>query len=481
MANEAALRGLDLASCHGLSIIDTEGKAITVPRTSEMPVLGILLDQQGGTPAALEYRLTAANAHFWARKSQLTCKRISLRARLLRLYTTVMASLLWGAGGWLLSVSCLNRIETFELSLLRRVIQVPRLVTENWVDYLKRSANVARGLLQKWGIDCLAVRVLTRIHGWSGHLVRLPATSPQARALKFRNEEWWAHTQELGNSWDPLNRSGWRHSRPGRFSRWEHQLTRVLRNWAQTALDRSSWRLTLYTFLKTSLALLGARNCANGLLRTPVEAPDTTVAVPNPASFNSSCSLLARLGSDVSLWGAALSKPCHRIHMVCLGDNLETVNRMLGKWSCTEPSLRGVRDAAGRTLKKLSAALRVPWHKLVSCISRKGNARAVGLADEALTTRSFTEVGNPVSWWKLAAHRPVIFRANFADVSKGSDCAFGICISMQCEGDDDDWIEIFSCSVFLGGCCNGSLCAMQSCGCALLALASLLSSRPVRS
>ena len=126
----------------------------------------------------------------------------------------IQVRLLWGAGGWLLSVSCLNRIETFELSLLRRVIQVPRLVTENWVDYLKRSANVARGLLQKWGIDCLAVRVLTRIHGWSGHLVRLPATSPKARALKFRNEEWWANTQELGNPWDPLNRSGWRHSRP---------------------------------------------------------------------------------------------------------------------------------------------------------------------------------------------------------------------------------------------------------------------------
>ena len=166
--------------------------------------------------------------------------------------------------------------------------------------------------------------------------------------------------------------------------------------------------------------------------------------------------------------------------MVCLGDNLETVNRMLGKWSCTDASLRGVRDAAGRTLKKLSAALRVPWHKLVSCISRKSNARAVKLAAEALASKSFTETGSPVSWWKLAADRPVIFRAHFADVSKSPDSAFGICISMQCEGDDDDWVEIFSCPVFLRGCSNGSLCAMQSCGCALLALASLLSSRPVR-
>ena len=73
----------------------------------------------------------------------------------------------------------------------------------------------------------------------------------------------------------------------------------------------------------------------------------------------------------MSLWGATLSNACHRIHMVRLGDDLETVNHMLGKWSCTEPSLRGVRDAAGRTLNKLSAALRVPWRKLVSCISRR--------------------------------------------------------------------------------------------------------------
>ena len=261
MANDAALRDLDLASCQGFAVTGTEGNPILVPRTSGMPVLGILLGQHGGTPAAMEYRLTAANAHFWARKAQLTCRRISLRARLLRLSATVMASLLWGAGGWLLSVACLNRLETFELSLLRRVVQVPRLVFENWVDYLKRIACVARDLLQKWGIDSLAVRVLTRIHVWSGHLVRLPATSPQARALKFRNEESWAHAQELGNLWGPLNKSNWRHSRPGRFSRWEHQLIRVLQNWAQKALDRTNWRLTLYTFLKTSLDLLGARDC----------------------------------------------------------------------------------------------------------------------------------------------------------------------------------------------------------------------------
>ena len=249
MANDAALRDLDLASCQGFSVTDTEGNPILVSRTSELPVPGILLDQHGGTPAAMEYRLTAANAHFWARRAQLTCRRISLRARFLRLCTTVMASLLWGAGGWLLLVACLNRLGTFELSLLRRVIQVLRLVSENWVDYLRRVACVARDLLQKWGIDSLAVRVLTRIHGWSGHLVRLPATGPQARALKFRNEVWWAHTQELGNQWDPLNKFNWRHSRPGRPSRWEHQLIRVLQNWGQKALDRTTWRLTLYIFL----------------------------------------------------------------------------------------------------------------------------------------------------------------------------------------------------------------------------------------
>ena len=89
MANDAALRDLDITSCEGFTVHDTHGNPILVPRTSEMPVLGILLDQQGGIPAASGYRLTAANAHFWSRKNQLTCKRISLRARFLRLYTIV--------------------------------------------------------------------------------------------------------------------------------------------------------------------------------------------------------------------------------------------------------------------------------------------------------------------------------------------------------------------------------------------------------
>ena len=51
---------LTVLSRQGFSVTDTEGNPILVPRTSEMLVLGILLDQHGGSPAAMEYRLTAA-------------------------------------------------------------------------------------------------------------------------------------------------------------------------------------------------------------------------------------------------------------------------------------------------------------------------------------------------------------------------------------------------------------------------------------
>ena len=153
----------------------------------------------------------------------------------------------------------------------------------------------------------MLLRVLTRIHGCSGHLVRLPATGPQARALKFRNKAWWAHTQALGNSSDPLNKSGWRHSRPGRFSRWEHQLTRVLHSWAQRALDRSSWRLTLYTFLGTSLDLLGARNCTkelSALLRRPLTLMSLCL---NPCRLPLALALSLLVLDRMCLFGALLS------------------------------------------------------------------------------------------------------------------------------------------------------------------------------
>eukprot|EP00972_Heterocapsa_arctica_P096671 14261256-Heterocapsa_arctica.AAC.1 len=82
------------------------------------------------SPCALEHRITAAQQHFYARAPELTCRRVSLKRRIQRLYSTVHKSLLHGAGGWTLSKGLLARCESFELSNMRRLLQTPKLPDE---------------------------------------------------------------------------------------------------------------------------------------------------------------------------------------------------------------------------------------------------------------------------------------------------------------------------------------------------------------
>ena len=478
LANEAALRSLDPEECKGPSVLDASGNPVFIPRVESMTVLGILAGSKGSTCAALEHRLTASQAHFWARPSQLTCKRTNLRARLLRLYTTVMATFIWGAGGWLLTTGLLCRVESFELSLLRRVIQVPRNVSESWVDYMKRSATIARKYLSDFGIDSLAVRILSRLHGWAGHLPRLPYDSAQNRVLQFRSLTWWLRLQEMGNHWGPRNLFGWRRHRPGKFPRWESQLYRFFPDWVVQASGRSLWRHSLTIFIKRELLLLGARNSSH-------KAPLLELPGPSPNMINDDTdhlvqpSLLASLNLGGNLWHAPVQQPGRSCQVICLTDSNSVIQQMLGKIPCADPLLRCVRDSAARTLHKLSASLKTPWHKLLACNPCQQNTRATSLATLALRGRHSSDARNPYLKFVHRSRRPLVVRACFAEsVSSENLCAFGLCINLQ---SDPGWVEVFSCSVFLGSCLKNSLCAVQACGCALLALPSLLPSLPALS
>ena len=86
---------------------------------------------------------------------------------------------------------------------------------------MKKSAQVIRANLSAWGYPGLAVLVLSRLHGWAEHLARLPKDLPISRVLRWRNLEWWRSMQGATVRADPGNASKWRHSRPGRFPRWE--------------------------------------------------------------------------------------------------------------------------------------------------------------------------------------------------------------------------------------------------------------------
>ena len=239
------------------------------PVVEELTALVVRVDAAASTGCSIEARITAAQKHFWARCDQLLCRQVCLRARLSRLYQTVFCTLLWGAGGWSLNGSLVARLGAFGFSILRRVVRAPRLDGEGFVGYQQRSARIIRRYFLKYDLDTVVVRALKALHSWSGHAARLSPCSPLRKVLSFRDLEFWTKIQELGVAWDPQNRAGWRHKRPGRHSRWESLLHSYTLDWLHKAKDRALWRHTFVPFLRHSTSAAGVRN---SLQRHPLAA-----------------------------------------------------------------------------------------------------------------------------------------------------------------------------------------------------------------
>ena len=142
-----------------------------------MPCLGVLLGPAGSAPVSLEHRITAGQQHYFSRAPQFTCRGVPRRHKIARFYSTVASSILWGSCGWTFSSAMVACMETVELSFLRRILAVPKLPGEGFVGYMVRSAAVARRYLVRYKQQGIVACALSRLHGWAGHLARLPAAS----------------------------------------------------------------------------------------------------------------------------------------------------------------------------------------------------------------------------------------------------------------------------------------------------------------
>lgn len=143
----------------------------------------------------MEHRFTAGLHHQYARQHQLACKGVPERLRLGRFYSTVASSILCGSGGWTLPASSVSRLESLELSLLRRSVAPHREPGEGFVGYMKRSAGYCRRLLVNKKFQGLAASALCRLHGWAGHVARLPIESFIRRVMNFKSLSWWRQLQ----------------------------------------------------------------------------------------------------------------------------------------------------------------------------------------------------------------------------------------------------------------------------------------------
>ena len=102
-------------------------------RVSSMIALGICIDEAATTEAALHHRLGQALRHWFDKSAQLTRRGVPLRLRLRRFEETVLATLLWGAGGWTLNSSLVQTLTSFQLNCVKRMLNRRRRPDENYV------------------------------------------------------------------------------------------------------------------------------------------------------------------------------------------------------------------------------------------------------------------------------------------------------------------------------------------------------------
>ena len=331
-------------------------------------------------------------------------------------------------------------------------------------------------------------------------MARQPPTSPLGRLLRFRDLDWWKYCQPL-SAWDPRNTSGWRHRRPGRHTRWETLFHNHDPNWLSAASSREAWKASLSGFLSYAWKRLGARNAARNVgksknfddsdpnpcrskaqrttdadaqgsgRRAQHKAPEASVGPPANLSLPN---LLSNGAAAASMWQVSRRLNPRRFLAVCVGCDPDAISQMLGTTACTDRSVLPLRDRGARTLKQLARVLHTPWHKLFVNIPQGAILRCCELANLALEGASSRGSTNEPPYRNLRDW-PCTVKACYTSVMRGDHCAGGVTINMLHNG-DESWTEVFSASLFFGKCHNGLLAEIQACSCALLCLASLLTS-----
>ena len=461
----------DIALC-SFPVLESSGHSLFFERVPALPRLGVLLSPSGETKVAVEHRIIASQHHYWSRKDQLQCKVVPKRARLARLYQTAVSSLLWGAGGWFLSRAIVARLESLELSYLRRVPQVPRSA-EGFVAYMKKGARVSREALSKYRQPGVAALAFARVHGWAGHLARLPRDSPVARAFRFRDKSWWREQQRVMPGADPRNVTGWRHHRPGRFPQWEDALELFDPHWLHLASDREGWRRLRPLFVAGELVRFGAKNSPPVVPCSPAAPPSSSSLPPSGAALAPPRLFSSLFSSLPSSWDAGL-------HVQVL---LGVSALCLGCCSSVQPTLLGFRttvDTACAEFKKkillVLLSVATSTHSCPASILRVSTSVDLAMPRQLarLSAETLRSQETRILWPEGISPQTknVSLRAHFASYSAGSGSGgVGVCLLLD---SGPRLFEIFHFHMYLGGRCSAPQAELQACGIAMLALARLL-------
>ena len=245
------------------------------PKT-EIPVLGNMINMDGNTVESMEARLSHAgrtvykNMKIWTNNGNSSEK--------LRKWDTILHS----CRGWHLTSKSLHRIRTWELGMLRKILNMRRkegkegeeeMKDGTWM-FHKRSAKQIYHLMANLQIQPLHVKVTTAYirEGWREKNLTWEGRNPLAETRTHKDNLWWigvktepAHKREKGETkqakqgisppWEDLfvktDGPDWRHKRD-KFQdgkEWERYIK------AKTDVLLKNWRLPTKANLQPELTL----------------------------------------------------------------------------------------------------------------------------------------------------------------------------------------------------------------------------------
>jgi ribonuclease HI len=216
-----------------------------------MHILGIAVDSEGSSLAAVEHRLTQGWSHFMHRSTQLCRRSVPLFKRWSRLKETVYRTVLFGSGAWELSHGLLSKLQTFENKVLLMTMARQPQPGESEGDFLHRQHIRLNFLRDSCGWVSLPILALESQLCWWGHVARMPKC-PVKDIMFWRDLAWYQKIKHSKNRPKMSSRAN--------FKAPEQFIVDCLGgDWLDVSRDRIAWRAkrktALWEFVSNSVNL----------------------------------------------------------------------------------------------------------------------------------------------------------------------------------------------------------------------------------
>lgn len=165
--------------------------AVRFDQAGSLIVLVACLGPDADAHTAVQQALSWA-WHQWAKRHKQLCRRrVSLAKRLVGYYGSVGLAALHGLDGVPLTQAVLREVQAFDRRCLRCMTSMKKRIDEGWMQLRERQHRLLRKMFAKIGQTELVVRLLSKQHGWAGHVMRLEGTHLAAQwAMAGTKEDW---------------------------------------------------------------------------------------------------------------------------------------------------------------------------------------------------------------------------------------------------------------------------------------------------